>query len=360
MDSLNDLVSSISSDSFSSDKLLTAESKKALHKCISKYEESKGEGFVRFADFVKDVYSYKEFIEKNKKYESIPKASKIYIYRYKNEDVLTVIIHKDGNKITLVNYILVGEYKKEKAYYLTAACVSIGIGNPIIQSFVSKVKSIEREEIKSKDTKEKDDKKEDVKESVLYFDDIINEGANLDATKELCKPLQDAFKALVKVNGLIRSKKFDEARNLVNKALDSIKEAKTNIRNIRASDVKASTSTIGNALGLLMNIAQLLVIWKPSFNKNKVNGSKFSKIVSKLRTALAVLSTAGTVASDIKQLKEEANQQKDNDEKKINLYIAKLLKYLTTVEVTVRSLNDAIDVEEEVEKIMSEMDSKEK
>ena len=360
MDSLNDLVSSISSDSFSSDKLLTAESKKALHKCISKYEESKGEGLVRFADFIKDVYSYKEFIEKNKKYESIPKASKIYIYRYKNEDVLTVIIHKDGNKITLVNYILAGEYKKEKAYYITSACVSIGIGNPIIQSFVSKVKSIEREEIKSKDTKEKDDKKEDVKESVLYFDDIINEGANLDATKELCKPLQNAFKALVKVNGLIRSRKFDEARNLVNTALDSIKEAKSNIRNIRASDDNASTSIIGNALGILMNIAQLLVIWKPSFNKNKVNGSKFSKIVTKLRTALAVLSTAGTVASDIKQLKEEANQQKDNDEKKINLYIAKLLKYLTTVEVTVRSLNDAIDVEEEVEKIMSEMDSKEK
>lgn len=358
MDSLNDLVSSISSDSFSNDKLLSAESKKALRKCISKYEESKGEGFVRFADFVKDVYSYKEFIEKNKKYESIPKASKIYIYRYKNEDVLTIIIHKDGNKITLVNYILVGEYKKEKAYYLTAACVSVGIGNPIIKSFVSKVKSLVKEEIKPKEVEKKDDK--DIKESTLYFDDIISEGANLDATKELCKPLQDAFKALVKVNGLIRSKKFDEARNLVDKALDSIKEAKSNIRNIRASDEKASTSTIGNALGLLMNITQLLVIWKPSFNKNKVNSSKFSKIVSKLRTALAVLSTAGTVASDIKQLKEEANQQKDNDEKKINLYMAKLLKYLTTVEVTVRSLNDAIDVEEEVEKIMSEMDSKEK
>lgn len=338
---LSDLVSSVSSDSFSSDKVLTKDSHKALYKCISAYEESKGEDFVKFRDFTKDVYTYKEFVEKNKKYESIPKASKIYIYQYKNTDALTVIIHKDGNKIHLVDYTLSGEYKTDKSYYISAMCLSLGIGHPIIKTFLSKVEGLDLP------SSEKDE------------EETVSEGANFDATKEMVAPLKDGLLAIGKVNKLIRQKQYAEARRCVDKALKSIDTAKSNIRTIRAEDIKAHTSAIGNALGLLMNIGTFLVIWKPSFKNDVLKPSKFSIVRRKIRKTVAALATVSSVVSDIKQLREEAKQQKDNDEKKINLYMAKLLKFLTSIEASIRLMNDSIDIEEEVDKIMSEMDSKE-
>lgn len=348
----DDLISSISHNSFSINKLLSSEDKRAINKCITEYESIVGDTIVQFSDFEKEILTAKEFIEKNEKYSDIPLASKIYLYRYKNKDAMFIIVHKDGKKIQIIDCKIMGNLTSEKAYYITSMCVNIGVSHPYIKTFLN---SFSKKKLES-DRFIKDAKKDAIKsESVLYFDDLITEGVNFDATREIIKPLKDTVKCIVKIQSLIRNKKYDIARNMISEALNNIKTAKDNVRKLRDDDDGKNSVIIGNVFGILLNVFYFLSMWKVSVKKNNIPESKFKKFKTKLRHAIAILSTASTVYSDIKQLKEEYDKQDDN--KKINLYIAKIIKCISSLEVQVKSLESFVDFEEEVDKALEEIES---
>lgn len=156
----NDLVSSISSKAFTDNAILSAADKKAINKCITSYEELSGDSLVNFSALTKEVLTAREFGERNPKYSDIPLASKVYVFTYKNKEAMFAIIHKDGKNVEISKLNIEAAYKKERVYYTTCIYALVGVGNPIIKSFLNSLSKKKKDESIEKET--------DVKESTKF------------------------------------------------------------------------------------------------------------------------------------------------------------------------------------------------
>lgn len=159
----NDLVSSISSNAFTDNAILSAADKKAINKCITSYEEISGDSLVNFSALTKEVLTAREFGERNSKYADIPLASKVYVFTYKNKEAMFAIIHKDGKKVEISKLNIEASYKKERVYYTTCIYALVGIGNSAIKSFLNSLSKKKKDEPEEEPSKKETDVKESAK-----------------------------------------------------------------------------------------------------------------------------------------------------------------------------------------------------
>ena len=335
MDSkITESISRISNNTFSNGSEIEKDSLKELRKCINRYEELMGDFLVKFSDLKKDVELGKKFLESNPKYKDIPLASKVYVYSYKNKNVIIVVSHKEKEKDVIDSVKFESNFKDNKIYYLSSLYTYFKIGNPVIKSFLKEVEKMD---------KDNNDIMSTESESLnVYSYTLMAEGATLDATVEIIAPIRAVLKSLLNSNKLVREKKYDEAIKNVNDAKAKIDKAKENIMKLKEeANNSKSSKVIGNALPLLMSIFKLIIIWIPKKKLEIIKNKKYQK-VKKVQKSIM---TAGIVINDIKTISSEYKNNKGS----VNIYFAKLLRYLILCERSLSDILNFIEIEKEVD-----------